>query len=276
MNEKKSRREFIKEAALTAAVLTASSSLTANAATTSASAPNASDEKRSDEKPLEIAILLYDKMTALDAVGPYEVLSRLPNTVVKFVGETKGLKTAETKMLSLQADYTLDEVPKPDILLIPGGGDTRETRGSKKVMDWIINAHKTTRYTVSICTGALFLGAAGLLKGEKATTHWAVKGMLADMYGAEYVATRYVQSGKILTSAGVSAGIDAALYLAEQLTDKKTAQIIQLWTEYDPQPPFKTVSFKNADPELVEATRNYIAEIRKSRGDVSPPLDHKM
>jgi len=236
-------------------------SVAALALTTTISGQKQSSTEELLEKPsqskkdnsLEIAILIYDKMTALDAVGPYEVLSRLPNANIKFVGETTGFKIADTKMLALRADYTLDEVPKPDILLLPGG-DARGPRGSKKVLDWVLSAHKTTKYTVSVCTGALILGAADLLRGQKATTHWATSKMLVNMFGAEYVPERYVQSGKIITAAGVSAGIDAALYLVELLTDKKMAQVIQLSIEYDPQPPVNTGSIKKADKETIEAT----------------------
>lgn len=254
-----SRRNFI-GASLAALAVGLTASTEPNAQTTEAKT-TAKIETGAAGAPLEIAILLYDKMTALDAVGPYEVLSRLPNATVKFVGETAGLKTADTKMLTLRADYSIDEVPKPDILLIPGG-DARGPRESKKVMDWVRSAHKTSKYTVSVCTGALILGAAELLRGQPATTHWAVAKMLENSFGAKYVAERYVQTGKIITSAGVSAGIDAALYLVEKLTDKQTAQIIQLSIEYDPQPHVNTGSIKKADKETIEATKKYFADRR--------------
>ena len=216
---------------------------------------------------LEIAVLIYDQMTVLDAVGPYEVLHRLPNATVKFVGETKGLKIADSKMLSLAADYTLDEVPRPDVLLI-SGGNVQAPRESKKVLDWIRAAHETTKYTVSVCTGSLILGAAGLLRGKKATTHWAFKEMLTNVFGAEYVPERYVQTGKIITAAGVSAGIDTALFLAEKLIDKQTAQMIQLFVEYDPQPPFDSGSLKKADKQTVEAAQRYLSELGKQAENV--------
>lgn len=208
---------------------------------------------------LEIAILLYDQMTALDAVGPYEVLSRLPNAQIKFVAETKGLKNAGGGKLALRADYLLEEVPSPDVLLVPGG-DASEPRTSRKVLDWITNAHQTTQYTVSVCSGALVLGAANLLKGKKATTHWLVKDRLTELAKAEYVPERYVQTGKIITAAGVSAGIDAALFLAEKLTDAQTAKVVQLSIEYDPQPPFDAGSLEKADEQTIEKTKKYFAE----------------
>lgn len=259
MNTKnQSRRDFIGASLATLAV-----GLTASTETGAQTTDSKTKRKMTAQAsaPLEIAILIFDRMTALDAIGPYEVLHRLPNVTVKFVGETKGLKLADSKMLSLAADYTLDEVPKPDVLLIPGG-DVRVPMGSKKVSDWITNAHKTTKYTVSVCTGSLILGAAELLRGKKATTWWGAKEMLAD-FGAEYVAERYVQVGKIITAAGVSAGIDAGLFLAEKLSDAQTAKVIQLFIEYDPQPPFNAGSLQKADKETVEAAKRYMGERRK-------------
>lgn len=207
---------------------------------------------------LTIAVLLYDKMTMLDAVGPYEVLHRLPNATVKFVGETTGLKLADSKMLFLNADYALDQVPRPDILLIPGG-DPTEVMKSEKILNWIREAHKTTKLTTSVCTGSLVLGAAGLLKNLKATTHWATAEYLKN-FGAEYVAARYVEQGKIITAAGVSAGIDMALFVAEKLHGKAVAEMLQLAVEYDPQPPVNAGSLRTADKKTVDAARRYFAE----------------
>ena len=258
------RRTFLQTSAAALALVTAG---LAQKQTSTENSSGKSNQPKKDgslqpkkDGSLEIAILLFDRMTALDAIGPYEVLQRLPNATVKFVGETKGLKLADSKMLSLHADYTLDEVPRPDILLIPGG-DVRVPMGSKKVIDWITNAHKTTKYTVSVCTGSLILGAAELLRGKKATTWWGAKERLAD-FGAEYVAERYVPVGKILTTAGISAGIDGALFLAEKLADKQMAQMIQLFIEYDPQPPFDSGSLQKADKKTIEAAKQYLMRAR--------------
>ena len=160
--KKQTRRTFLQTSAAALALATAAPGQK------QASSENSSDKSDQPKKDgaLEIAVLLFDKMTALDAVGPYEVLHRLPNATIKFVGETKGLKLTDSKMLSLAADYTLDEVSRPDVLLIPGG-DVRVPVGSKKVIDWILTAHKTTKYTVSVCTGSLILGAAELLRGKR-------------------------------------------------------------------------------------------------------------
>ncbi len=262
--KKQTRRTFMQTSA--AALALATAGLGQKQTSTENLSGKSNQPKKDDslqpkkDGSLEIAVLLFDSMTALDAVGPYEVLHRLPTATVKFVGETKGLKLTDSKMLFLNADYTLEEVPCPDVLLIPGG-DVRVPMGSKKVIDWILTAHKTTKYTVSVCTGTLILGAAELLRGKKATTWWGMKEMLAD-FGAEYVAERYVQTGKIITAAGISAGIDGALFLAEKLADKQTAQMIQLYIEYDPQPPFNAGSLQKADKETIEAARRYLMRAR--------------
>lgn len=213
-----------------------------------------------DDNNLQIAILLYDKMTALDAIGPYEVLSRMPNAKVYFVGETAGLKTVDTKMLTLKADYALSEIPNPNILLIPGGNPT-DAMKSEKVLSWIREAHKTSQFTTSVCTGAMILGAAGLLKNLKATTHWATRELLKN-FGAEYVPARYVEQGKIITAAGVSAGIDMGLYLVEKIHGKETAEMLQLAIEYDPQPPVNQGSLQKADKKTIDAALRYFAERR--------------
>lgn len=219
---------------------------------------------KANEKNLTIAILLYDKMTALDAVGPYEVLSRLPNATVKLVGETAGLKTADSKMLTLRADYSIDEVPRPNVLLIPGG-DPRDVMNNPKALDWVRAAHRTSRFTASVCTGAMILAAAGLLRNQKATTHWATADLLPK-FGATYVAERWVQNGKIITAAGVSAGLDMALALAAQLTDERTAKMIQLIVEYDPQPPFDAGSTAKAGKQTVSDALGYFERRREADG----------
>ncbi len=249
------RREFGKISAVT----TLSSLFLGSKAYSQSAKSSGEDDK------LKIAILIYDKMTALDAVGPYEILSRLPNAAIYFVGETPGLKRADTEFLSLNADYSVDELKKPDILLLPGG-DPREVMKSEKILNWVREAHKTTKFTTSVCTGSMILGAAGLLAKKRATTHWALAHLLAK-YDAEYVSERYVETGKIITSAGVSAGIDMSLFLVERLTDRKTAEMIQLSVEYDPQPPVNSGSLKKADKETVDAANRYFAERRRRRED---------
>lgn len=203
---------------------------------------------------MRIAILIFDKLTALDAVGPYEVLSRLPNSELTFVAKETGPKRTDTGALSLHADASLDELPDPDVLLIPGGEGNRPLLEDDDVLDWVRAAHESTTYTTSVCTGALVLGAAGILEGLEATTHWVY---LEDLrkYGATPVKRRVVEQGNVITAAGVSSGIDMALNLAARDVGPEFAQAVQLGIEYDPEPPFDTGSPDKAPPEIVEAVR---------------------
>jgi len=186
---------------------------------------------------MEIAVALFEQVTALDAVGPYEVLQRLPGAEVRFVGRSKGEIRTDNGFLGLTVDYKFDEVRSPDVLLIPGGIGTRALVHDDLVLDWIRNAHETSQFTTSVCTGSLLLAAAGLLHGRKATTHFSARPLLLK-YGATPTEERVVQEGKIITAAGVSSGIDMALRLAELLADSTTAKALQLMIEYDPQPPY--------------------------------------
>jgi putative intracellular protease/amidase len=212
---------------------------------------------------LTVAVLLYDRLTALDAIGPYEVLSRVPGATVTFVAERPGPITVDTGRLALVADTPFADLPAPDVLLVPGGpGDVAERAGAA-AQEWVRAAHKTTRWTTSVCTGSLILGAAGVLAGKRATTHWNSLDLLGDL-GAVPVAERVVVDGRIVTAAGVSAGIDMALTLAARIAGDAFAQAIQLGIEYDPQPPFATGSPATAPPELVEAVRDHLAGRRVS------------
>src|SRR4051812_19696738 len=200
---------------------------------------------------MDIVIPLYDRFTALDAVGPYEVLSRLPDTTVHFVGlGGAGPKQTETGMLTILAEQGIEDFPHPEVLLIPGGLGTRVLMHDEQVLEWIRGVHETSQWTTSVCTGSLLLGAAGILDGLQATTHWLVLDMLREL-GAEPTGERVVRQGKVITAAGVSAGIDMALGLAAELHGELWAQGIQLGIEYDPQPPFDSGSPEKASPELV-------------------------
>ena len=210
---------------------------------------------------MQIAILLYEGLTALDAVGPYEVLALLPGARVQFVAKETGPKRTDSGYLALTADYALGEVPRPDIVLVPGSSSsTGDAMRDRETLDWLRSAHETTRWTTSVCSGALVLAAAGLLQGKRAATHWAAAPHLAQ-FGAEYAAERFVEEGKIITAAGVSAGIDMALHLAARVAGEETAQVIQLITEYDPQPPFDAGSTRKATPEVVEHAKRRMAEL---------------
>lgn len=204
---------------------------------------------------MEIAILLFDRLTTLDAVGPYEVLSRIPGATVKLVAKQAGPQRNDTGSLALVADYNLAQVPQPDIFVVPGGPGQTALMDDGEVLDWVCHAHQTSKWTTSVCTGSLVLGAAGLLKGLRATSHWLAYDVLRSL-GAEPVAERVVIEGKIITAAGVSAGIDMALTLVARECGEAVAQAIQLGIEYDPQPPFDAGAPHKAPPAIVERLRS--------------------
>jgi putative intracellular protease/amidase len=203
---------------------------------------------------MNVAILIFDKLTALDAVGPYEVLSRLPGAELEFVAVEAGPKRTDTGALALVADRALADIAPPDVLLIPGGEGNRPLLFDESVLDWVRQAHAASTWTTSVCTGSLVLGAAGILNGVRATTHWAFRERLADL-GAEVVTDRVVVDGKIVTAAGVSSGIDMALTLAAEIAGPEVAQAIQLGIEYDPEPPFDAGSPEKAPTAIVEFVR---------------------
>ena len=201
---------------------------------------------------VQIAIPLFPRFTALDGIGPYEVLQRVPNFDVTFVAAARGEVRSENGMLGLVADATFEEIPAPDVIVFPGGVGTRPLERDDRVLAWLRAAHATTRYTTSVCTGSIVLGAAGLLVGLTATTHWSCYRELAE-HGAEPTAQRVVEhlDHRIITAAGVSSGIDMALRLVELLADRTAAQAAQLMIEYDPEPPFDCGSVAKADDTVM-------------------------
>jgi transcriptional regulator GlxA family with amidase domain len=203
---------------------------------------------------MQIAILIFEELTALDAVGPYEVLSRVPETELVFVGPKAGPLRTDTGRLGLHADAVIEDVPEPDVLLIPGGHGNRPLLEDERVLGWVRNAHERSALTTSVCTGSLVLGAAGILEGKRATTHWAYLDALTE-YGATPVSERFVEDGKVMTAAGVAAGIDMSLALVARLFHENVAKAIQLGIEYDPAPPFDSGSPEKAAPELVDLVR---------------------
>jgi len=203
---------------------------------------------------MQIAIVLYDRFTALDAVGPYEVLSRLDGAEVVFAAERPGLVRTDTGMLAVTADIALAEVPRPDIVLVPGGPGSEAQLADGPLGEWLRAADGTSTWTTSVCTGSLILAAAGLLAGRRATSHWLALERL-ESFGAHPVGERVVADGKYLTAAGVSAGIDMALDLSARIGGATRAQAIQLMIEYDPQPPFSAGSPRTAPADLVAAAR---------------------
>ncbi|HXF12350.1 MAG TPA: DJ-1/PfpI family protein [Terriglobales bacterium] len=222
-----------------------------------------------DEKPrhFQVAILLYPGVTALDAVGPWEVLSRMPNTDVRFVGKEVGPVTTEGGALLLGVSHTVAETSAPDLVLVPGGTTTPSQMVDDEVLSWLRKVHEITTWTTSVCTGALILGAAGILKGLPATTHWYKMGVLKIMGARPNPDERMVRSGKVVTAAGVSAGIDLALWLAGEIHGRECAEAIQLVIEYDPHPPFNTGHMSKASKET--------QKLAKEMMDDSMPADQR-
>lgn len=209
---------------------------------------------------LQIAIPVFPRCTALDAVGPYEVLQRIPTLDITFVGHAVGEVRTENAMLGLRIDATFEELPEPDVIVFPGGVGTRPLEHDQRVLNWVRHAHVGTRFTTSVCTGSLVLGAAGLLDGLTATTHWSCYRELA-AHGASPTAQRVVEhlDRRIITAAGVSSGIDMALRLVELLVDRTAAQAAQLMIEYDPQPPFDCGAVDKSDDTVMTRVIEYAA-----------------
>jgi transcriptional regulator GlxA family with amidase domain len=204
---------------------------------------------------MQFAILLFENVTALDAVGPYEVLSRLPGAQTVFVGERPGPVRTDVGSLGLHVDAALAEVPAPDVILVPGGFGQTAHMADGPVHQWLRAADRTSAWTTSVCTGSLILASAGLLTGRMATTHWLAADQLAD-WGALRTDERVVIDGKYVTAAGVSAGIDMGLTLAARIAGEATAQAIQLGMEYDPCPPYTSGSPQTAPPPVVTFVRS--------------------
>jgi len=215
---------------------------------------------------MQLAILLYDRLTALDAIGPYEVLQAPGLGIdVRFVAREKGMKRTDFGRLGLHADYTLGEVSSPDILLVPGTAYPEAVMNDPLILEWIAHVHRTTKWTTSVCTGALGLGAAGVLKGLKASTHWLAHDVLKQ-FGAIPTKERVVRDGKVMTAAGVSSGIDMALTLVAKEFGETAAQQVQLLIEYDPHPPFDAGSPEKAPAPIVNAARDAFRKLNENVG----------
>jgi transcriptional regulator GlxA family with amidase domain len=204
---------------------------------------------------MQIAIVLFDRFTALDAVGPYETLGRLPDAETVFVAERTGPVRTDTGALAITADRTLDEVPGPYVVVVPGGPGQTPQMENAALLDWLRAADASSTWTTSVCTGSLLLAAAGLLRGRRATSHWLALDHLK-RYGAEPTGDRVVTDGKYVTAAGVSSGIDMGLTLLGRIAGDEHAQAVQLLTEYDPQPPYDAGSPRKAPAHLVEEFRS--------------------
>jgi transcriptional regulator GlxA family with amidase domain len=251
-------------ALMTAAAATLGAGIAAAATAPASAAPAADpDPTAPDREPggRRVAILLYDGFTALDAVGPYEALCRVPGVRVSTVAVRPGPVRTDTGELAIPAERSLRQLPRPDVVVVPGGGERGTTASmvDERILAWLRGAHRHTTWTTSICTGSLILGAAGLLRGLPATTYWASRPFLKEV-GAIYTPGRFVEAGKIITAAGVSAGIDMGLHLAARLSDERIGRAMELALEYDPEPPFGTGSPEKADAETRELALKILAD----------------
>jgi len=206
---------------------------------------------------MEVAFVLYPRFTMLDIIGPFQALGDRPDAEIRWVASSPGHVVDHTTHAGLVAASSLEQVPHPDVVIVPGGfGDTELDRD---VVGWLRRVHDTTTWTTSVCTGSIYLAAAGILSGIDATTHWARKERLEQL-GAHYVPERVVERGKIITAAGVSSGIDMGLVLVERMFGPEQAQLIQLAIEYDPQPPFDAGSPGKAPEPIVGIARGLLAD----------------
>ncbi|MFS4095531.1 DJ-1/PfpI family protein [Streptomyces sp. AF1A] len=203
---------------------------------------------------MQIAVVLYDRFTALDAVGPYESLSRLPGAETVFVAERPGPVRTDTGALGMVADRPLTEVTRPDVVVVPGGPGQSALMEHRPLLDWLRAVDATSVWTTSVCTGSLLLAAAGLLDGRRATSHWLARDQLRRL-GAEPVEERVVFDGKYVTAAGVCAGIDMGLALSGRIAGDEHAQAVQLALEYDPRPPYDAGSPHKAPAHIVDMLR---------------------
>ena len=207
---------------------------------------------------MDIAFLLYENMTSLDLIGPYQVFTLVPGARIHLVATEVGPVRTDTG-IRMHAERRLEEVSRADIIVVPGSPDPSKTMGDERVLAWLRNLDSGSKWTTSVCTGSLILGAAGLLQGKRATTHWMMTDMLKN-FGATPVAERVVFDGKLVAAAGVSAGIDMALSLVAREFGDLLSQTIQLGIEYDPAPPFSTGSLRSAPPEVIEASKKLLAQ----------------
>ncbi|MFD9906677.1 DJ-1/PfpI family protein [Streptomyces sp. NPDC059063] len=204
---------------------------------------------------MQIAIALYERFTALDAIGPYQTLGGIEGAEVVFVAERTGPVRDDSGRLALVADKTFAEVPSPDVVVVPGGPGQSDQMENEALLGWLRTADATSTWTTSVCTGSLALAAAGLLEGRRATSHWLALGELEKL-GVRSTGERVVFDGKYVTAAGVSSGIDMGLALVGRIAGDERAQAIQLITEYDPQPPYDAGSPEKAPAHLVEMFRD--------------------
>lgn len=203
---------------------------------------------------MDVVIPLYDRFTMLDAIGPYQVLSVVPGTRIHWLAEQAGPVSDESGTARLMADGAWEDVPHPDVVVVPGGFGTRAIMEDERALDYLREVHAHSTFTTSVCTGSLWLAAAGILDGLEATSHWTTLELL-EPFGARPTGRRVVRQGKVITAAGVSSGIDMALTLVAELHGPELAQAAQLAIEYDPEPPFDAGSPQKAPREIVDLVR---------------------
>ena len=223
---------------------------------------------------MQIAIVLYPGMTALDAVGPYEVLRFIPDAEIRFVSNKPQPIITDSGVLVLGATHSYDETPCPDIVLVPGSSaDTITAMADGKLISWLRKVHKTSKFTLSVCSGALILAAAGILKGQSATTHWIAQKTLNNFGVESKRDQRVVKSGKIMSGAGVSAGIDLALSVVKEYCGQKRAEVVQLLIEYDPQPPVNAGHpTKASKPVYIIAKEEMLKAAKNNKNIISIPI----
>jgi putative intracellular protease/amidase len=221
---------------------------------------------------MQIAIVLYPGFTALDFIGPYEVLRNLPHTEVRFVWHEPGPIAADSGVLLVGATHSFAETPSPDVVLVPGGMSTFAHARDEKLLDWVRRAHETSTWTTSVCSGSAILAAAGVLNGKRATSHWMVVPMLKPFGVTPVGDQRIVHEGKLVTSAGVSAGLDMALWLAGQIGGESKAKAIQLVIEYDPQPPFDSGHLSKASASTKALATAALSKDMVKNGQLAAPV----
>ncbi|BBY28032.1 DJ-1/PfpI family protein [Mycolicibacterium sediminis] len=221
---------------------------------------------------MQIAVVLYPGFTALDFIGPYEVLRSLPDAEMRFVWHETGPIAADSGALLVGATHTFDETPSPDVIVVPGGPATMEHCRDEVVLDWLRRAHQTTTWTTSVCTGSLLLAAAGLLEGRRATSHWSALPMLKAFGVTPVGDQRVVHEGKLVTAAGVSAGLDMAMWLAGEIGGEAKAKVIQLVIEYDPQPPFNSGHMSKASASTKAAAAAELTRDMVATGQITAPV----
>lgn len=221
---------------------------------------------------MQIAVVLYPGFTALDFIGPYEILRSLPDAEMRFVWHQTGPIAADSAVLLVGATHTFDETPSPDVIVVPGGPATMEHCRDEVVLDWLRRAHQTTTWTTSVCTGSLLLAAAGLLEGRRATSHWSALPMLKAFGVTPVGDQRVVHEGKLVTAAGVSAGLDMAMWLAGEIAGEAKAKVIQLVIEYDPQPPFDSGHMSKASTATKAAATAELTRDLVTTGQITAPV----